>query len=75
MPYHVLVKKKFTVAALDVFADNWATSCPALEFLQQAYNDSNTLASCKGFRALFELLASVGPSGLTSAMMHEANKE
>lgn len=74
MPYHVIVKRKYTVAAIEVIGDDWTSDCPSLNFLAASYKDANTMASCKGFRALFELLADRGPQGVTSAMMHEANK-
>lgn len=74
MSYHVLVKNKFTVAAIEVIAEDWSTSCPALTFLKKSFDDANTMSSCKGYRALFELLAQQGPAGLTSSMMHEVNK-
>lgn len=74
MPYHVIVKHTYTVAAIEVFGADWTSDCPALEFLEATYKDSNTTSSCKGFRALFGRLAQHGPAGLTSAMMHEANK-
>lgn len=75
MPYHVIVKHAYTVAAIEVLSDDWTTDCPVLKLLEAAYRDSNTASSCKGFRTIFELLARQGPAGLTSAMMHEANKQ
>ncbi len=75
MGYHVLAKHNFTVAALETIGEDWQVSCPALEFLQSSFDDVNKRSSCRGYRALFELLAQYGPSKLTSAMMHEVNKE
>lgn len=74
MPYHVLVRKKYTVACLESIGDDWSTSCPGLEFLAAAHADANTSGSCNGYRAMFELIAESGPSSLTSSMSHEADK-
>jgi hypothetical protein len=75
MSYHVIVKgRRCTVAALDFIQDDWTSTCPALSFLQGSFDDKTTSAACKGYRALFQLLADEGPAGLTPAMMHEANK-
>ncbi len=75
MTYHVLVKLKFTVAAMLLLSDDWTTQCDALSFLHEASQNKNTASSCKGYHAVFARLAEHGPSGLTSALMHEANKE
>lgn len=75
MSYHVIVKHNFTVAALDDISEDWATHCPVLQFLQDAQKDTTTASSCKGYRALFLHYAQNGPAGLTTSMMHEANKQ
>jgi hypothetical protein len=75
MTYHVLEKSKFTVAAILSLADDWTTQCDALSFLHAASQNKNTASSCKGYHAVFARLAEHGPSGLTSALMHEVNKE
>jgi hypothetical protein len=74
MAYHVLVKGKFTVAALETLDEAWETDSPALSFLQQMYFDKNTRASCNGYNAMFRIIAEQGPRGLTPEMMHEADK-
>lgn len=75
MPYHVIVKQNFTVAAIDAIGDDWASECPVLGFLQEAQKDANTASSCRGYRALFSHYAQYGPTGLTTSMLHEANKQ
>ena len=75
MPYHVLVKKKYTVACLESIGEDWSINCPSLDFLANAHNDANTRKSCNGYNAMFAHIAEHGPASLTSAMSHEANKE
>lgn len=75
MSYHVLIKKKYTVACIESIGENWTTNCPGLDFLAKAHSDANTRKSCNGYSAMFNHIAEHGPSSLTSAMSHEANKE
>lgn len=75
MTYHVLESGKFIVAALESLAEDFTPHCDALEFLKSCYHNKGTTASCNGFKAVFKRYAEHGPSGLTSAMLHEANKE
>ncbi len=74
MAYHVLIKKKYAVACLEVISDDWTINCPGLDFLVAAQNNASTSGSCNGYRAMFNLIAESGPASLTSSMMHEVNK-
>jgi len=63
------------VAALETLADDFTSRCEVLEFLKSCYQNKGMTASCRGFKMIFSLYSERGPAGLTSAMLHEANKE
>lgn len=75
MTYHVLDRKTYAVAALGTLNDDYSTSCEVLDFLHVCYGNKGTRSSALGMRALFALYANKGGAGLTTSMMHEANKE
>jgi hypothetical protein len=74
MSYYVLAKDRFLVVAMMDVTDDWRICCPVLEFLHVSCMNRSTLASCRGFKTIFNRYAESGSSSLTSATMHEANK-
>ncbi len=65
---------KYQVAALEVLREDFTPHCAVYSFLKECYDDSNFNASARGLWALINRYAEHGPRGLTSDMMHEANK-
>jgi hypothetical protein len=76
MSYTVIKEGKYRVAALTAVKADWTLSeCPALQFLQEMHGNKNYVKSCIGFVALMDRWSELGQAGMTSATMHEANKE
>lgn len=74
MSYHVIREKKYRVAALSSIDASFQSNSPALEFLYQQNLNAVYQVACKGLVALFDRFAEMGPTGLSSANTHEANK-
>ncbi|MGF6766255.1 hypothetical protein P3T24_006601 [Paraburkholderia sp. GAS33] len=64
---------KFAVLAVVDDRENFATSCPAIDFLKECW--PNYSSTVKGYRALFDRYALGGRASLTSALLHEVDKE
>lgn len=74
MSYHVLVMGKYQVAALEALREDFTAHCEVYSFLKCCFDDKNFNANARGIWALINRYAEHGPRGLTSDMMHEANK-
>ncbi|MFL9999191.1 type II toxin-antitoxin system RelE/ParE family toxin [Paraburkholderia sediminicola] len=64
---------KFRVLAVVDERENFTTCCVVTEFLHSCW--ANYASTVKGFRAVFDRYATGGRLSLTSAMLHEVNKE
>lgn len=75
MAYTVIRENKFRVAAITIVDENFDSNSNVLDFLKACHQNSNYKSSTNGLHTVFHRYAEIGPTSLTSATSHEADKQ